>query len=98
MDWSEKMRNIEHSLGITTAEIARIIDVEPRYIHELKSGKTKNPGAAFLQKLIKLGINPSWLLTGEGDMFLPGRDPRKKEAPPESAESGKCKPGLHLPA
>jgi transcriptional regulator with XRE-family HTH domain len=80
MDWSEKVRFIEQILGTTTAQLARYIDVEARYLHEIKSGKTKNPGALFLQKLIQnLNINPTWLLTGEGEMFLPGKDPRKPQ-------------------
>lgn len=46
-----------------------------------------------------MGINPSWLLTGEGEMFLPGRDPRKKDAPQaDPAEPEKCSTVLHLPA
>lgn len=99
MEWSAIISNILDYTGYTLSYLSEFLNVDYKYLHAIKNGKSKNPKTEFIKILVeKLGINPSWLLTGEGEMFLPGRDTRKKESLPEdSAEAENCKPGLHLP-
>jgi SOS-response transcriptional repressor LexA len=73
MDWIRIIDTIEKEKPQTS--IAKMLDVRPQYISDLKSGKSKNPGADFVLKLINVyGINPSWLLNGDGPMTVDGAE------------------------
>jgi len=51
--------------------LAKVLGFSPRYIADIKKGKSKNPSPDFILALInKLNFNPLWLETGEGEMFL----------------------------
>jgi SOS-response transcriptional repressor LexA len=73
MDWIRIIDTLERERPNTS--IAKNLDVRPQYISDLKSGKSKNPGADFVLKLISVyKINPSWLLTGNGPMTIDGAE------------------------
>jgi len=64
MDWAEKVRYIEKELGYENDRgfLAKILGVRPGLISDIKSGKSKNPGADITLLFInKLGVNPDWL-------------------------------------
>ena len=66
MEWSRIIDLIEKN---TDKSVAKEVGVRSQYVSDLKSGKSKNPGADFVLKLIdKFNINPDWLLTGNGEM------------------------------
>lgn len=70
MNWSRIIDDIEKA---TNRNIAKETDVRSQYVSDLKSGKSKNPGADFVLKLISaFNLNHDWLLTGEGSMFVEG--------------------------
>ena len=67
MDWSRIIDDIEKK---TDLSVSKEVGCRTQYISDLKSGKSKNPGADFVLKLInRFDLNPNWLLTGEGLMF-----------------------------
>lgn len=47
--------------------LARALGVIPSALHHYLGGNRK-PGAAVLDKLYQLGCDPTWLLTGDGEM------------------------------
>jgi len=71
MDWSEAITYIYDAVKLSTSEIAARTGVTNKYIHDLKSGKSKNPKTEFIKALVEnLGVNPSWILTGKGPVLL----------------------------
>ena len=67
MNWSRIIDDIEKK---TESSVSKEVGCRTQYISDLRSGKSKNPGADFVLKLIdKFKLNPNWLLTGEGEMF-----------------------------
>ncbi len=67
MDWSYIIEKIESETG---KSIAKEVGCRTQYISDLKSGKSKNPGADFVLKLLKhFKLNYEWLLTGTGEIF-----------------------------
>lgn len=74
-------------LGIAQKTFGESIDIKPAYINDIIKGRAKGFSSESLVKIQTVyGVNLNWLLTGEGEMFLPGKE-LKKEAPPESAKS-----------
>ena len=67
MNWSRIIDDIEKK---TELSVSKEVGCRTQYISDLRSGKSKNPGADFVLKLIdKFKLNPNWILTGEGEMF-----------------------------
>lgn len=67
MEWSRIIDIIESKTG---KSVYKTIGCRSQYVSDLRSGKSKNPGADFVLKLIKeFNLNHEWLLTGEGEMF-----------------------------
>jgi SOS-response transcriptional repressor LexA len=75
MDWVRIIDKIETMLanvGGNKENLAKMLGFRPQYISDIKSGKSKNPGADFTLALInRLNLNPEWLETGKGDMLRP---------------------------
>ena len=67
MEWSRIIDEIETKTG---KSVYKTVGCRSQYVSDLKSGKSKNPGADFVLKLIsEFKLNHDWLLTGEGEMF-----------------------------
>lgn len=94
---NERFAYIRSCTGLNKKHFADTIAIPATIVSDIELGKREPSKEVLLKVSSVYGANLHWLLTGEGEMFLPGRDPRKKEALPPSAEAEKCKPGLHLP-
>lgn len=67
---SEALTDYFKARGITQDAIAERLGVSQQYVSKLLSGKAEF-GKRQAQKFGELfGIQPSWLLTGEGDMLI----------------------------
>lgn len=67
---SEALTDYFKARGITQDAIAERLGVSQQYVSKLLSGKAEF-GKRQAQKFGELfGIQPSWLLTGEGDMLV----------------------------
>ena len=70
----ERFKKIIKILGLTNVEFAESLGLTKAAVSEIIHGRVKKPSGPLLELLkIKFNINPTWLLTGEGDMFLPGK-------------------------
>jgi transcriptional regulator with XRE-family HTH domain len=66
----EKAENLIEEQGFDRSGLGKKLGFPSRYISDIKSGKSKNPGSDFILALInKLNFNPTWLETGEGEVF-----------------------------
>lgn len=46
-------------------------------ITDIKKGRIKTPGAEYLDQIVRgTGCSGTWLLTGEGEMFVPRENPK----------------------
>ncbi len=64
------IKNIRAQLGMKQKELANSLDISYGYLSEVESGK-KSPGLEVVGNLLqKYEVNPTYLLTGEGDYFL----------------------------
>ena len=74
MNWIriiDKAEEVVSRKGGSKADLAKILGVRPQYLSDIRSGKSKNPGSDFALALInKVGLNPEWLETGEGQPFI----------------------------
>lgn len=83
----ERLKYLLNILGISQEKFANDIGIKQGTVSDIIRGKTKNislPIARLCNFLY--GVNPTWLLTGEGDMFLPGREPKNGQNPPKVAD------------
>jgi transcriptional regulator with XRE-family HTH domain len=66
---NKRVKNIVDALGITQNAFASKIDVAGSVIYNIVNGRNK-PSFDILEKIVSLfGVNASYILTGEGDMF-----------------------------
>ena len=63
------MKKIRESLGLSRKEFAVKLGLPYRTYQNWELGQSE-PNMESLVKMLKVGINISWLLTGEGEMFL----------------------------
>lgn len=67
------------ALGISNTDMAAELRLTKGSISDILYGRVKQVSGPVLELLkIKFDVNPAWLLTGEGEMFLPGK---QKEEP-----------------
>ena len=60
-------------LKITPGTISRDLGHTTPYIHMILNGKIQRPGDEFFDYFkVRFNVNPQWLHTGEGEMFLEG--------------------------
>lgn len=68
--FSDRIHFVRKNLNLTMAEFANKIGVSKGSISFWESGKT-TPPATTLRLIAKLfNLNPEWLLTGEGEIYL----------------------------
>lgn len=104
-DYPKQINAILKALNTNQTGLSKILGVSRGIISEFTSG-SREPSKEFMFGLSKLGISLDWFLTGEGEIFLPGKDPRHgvkrdtvshlSSTAPEGEESQKLEPGSHL--
>ena len=63
---SERLRNQREACGLTTAELARLLDLDEEIILQWEKSGDYEPTISMLIPLANiLGCDPMWLLTGE---------------------------------
>jgi DNA polymerase V len=75
MDWERIIDTAERIIvngGGNKSDLAKILEVRPQYLSDIRSGKSKNPGSDFTLALInKLGFSSEWIETGQGEVLQP---------------------------
>lgn len=79
---SEMLQEIKSALSLTQAQLASALGVKLDRVKSLTSGKVAKLTRDETKSLVEnLHVNPSWLATGDGDMFQPSKTPAQASAP-----------------
>jgi transcriptional regulator with XRE-family HTH domain len=79
-DWSDFIETIKQEKGLSSAELAKKLDVRPQLLNDIEKGRSKNPSSDFLIRLIRrLGLNPNYLSEEAVPLFLKEGDRAEKE-------------------
>lgn len=69
---NERFKEIINAIGLKNKELAKELGVTPAAVSDIVNGRVKKISGSLLIILeIKYKVNPTWLLTGEGKMFIP---------------------------
>lgn len=81
VELKDRIKYLRESLNYRKSEFADILKISRSYITDIEKGKNKNISDK-LAELIKLqfNVNPRWLLTGEGEMFVEPKAKLQKES------------------
>jgi len=72
----ERLKILISATKLNQKEFSERIGVTPPALTQFLKGKSKGLNSDTLISIInEFQVNPTWLLTGEGDMFLPGKGP-----------------------
>jgi transcriptional regulator with XRE-family HTH domain len=70
-DWSDFIEKIKQEKGLSSADLAKKLDVRPQLLNDIEKGRSKNPSSDFLIRLIhRLGLNPNYLIGEAAPLFL----------------------------
>ncbi len=69
--FGDRIRELRKKKGLSIQELAALVKVSENTILRWEKGKVTPRSRTVLEKLSEiLEVNPEWLLTGEGEMFL----------------------------
>jgi len=74
---TSNIRRIREVVGLNQTTFANALDIPRTTLINYEKGMAL-PSDLLLKLKEKWGVSIDWLLTGEGEMFLPGKDPRQK--------------------
>lgn len=90
-----RIKKVREYLGMKQKDFAESIGMASSSISEVECGKT-SPGFEFFYKLSKkYKINPTYLLHGEGAMFLPEAEEADNKAGPGKKDYGDSNRKIH---
>ena len=70
----ERIIKIIKTFNLTQKEFAKNIGITSAGLNDYLKGRANDISSNKIKNIIlKYNINPIWLLTGEGKMFLPGK-------------------------
>ena len=76
----KRLVEVRKVLGIQQNEMAEKVGMHSSYLCDLENGNKSNPGVAQLYRIAEqYGVSLDYLVLGEGEMFLPGKDDEEKE-------------------
>ena len=64
----KRLRKARKELGYTQKEFAKVLGIGWQTLVRYEKGERDIP-ASVLERIIQMGIHPTWLLTGKGPMF-----------------------------
>ncbi len=72
MTLADRIRAARKEVGVTTTQMAKMMDVSRRTWESYERGES-DPRGATLERLVSIGVNSVWLLTGMGAVSLAGQ-------------------------
>ena len=83
----ERLRALRKLNNESQQELSNKTGVHRSYIADVEAGR-REPSYGFIQKLIDaIRVSPTWLMTGEGPMFLASTDRVASESPEDKESS-----------
>ncbi len=74
MKIGKRIKDLKSILNTTSKDLALELGIPVRTVGSYERDEAQ-PGSKFVYELIdKYGVNANWLLTGEGTVFIDGRD------------------------
>lgn len=71
MQMKDRIVKIITELNINQSQFASELGITPSRITDLQKGRTKSLSAEVITEIYrKFHVNPTWILTGEGEMFI----------------------------
>ena len=75
--FARRLQEVRHRLRLMQKELAGVIGFSDSFISLLEAAQTK-PGYFFFKNMMeKFNVNPLYLLSGEGEMFLEEENKKK---------------------
>ncbi|AVV50278.1 Transcriptional regulator [Leptospira santarosai] len=69
--FSDRLKKLIQTLGLSQAEFARSIDLKPAFISDLVNERAKSFSQESLLRLRTVhNVNPLWLISGEGEILI----------------------------
>ncbi|EFE8234046.1 helix-turn-helix domain-containing protein [Escherichia coli] len=84
---SSRLRTQREACGLTTAELARLLDLDEEIIIQWESGEYEPTISMLIPLANILGCDPMWLLTGE---VTPPEQPKSEEQQHHDASQQVC--------
>jgi transcriptional regulator with XRE-family HTH domain len=79
LEIGKRLIELRKVLGIQQNEMAEKVGMHSSYLCDLENGNKNNPGIGQLYRIAKkYGVSLDYLVMGEGDMFLPGKEGEEK--------------------
>lgn len=69
MTWVDRLKSVREFQRVNQQEMATLLGVPYRTYQSYETGASE-PKSKVLERLVAMGINGNWLLTGVGEMFL----------------------------
>ena len=66
----ERINDIKRELNVNNKQLEERLGLSNGYIGDIENGKNKNPSKIITALYEILRISPSWIYSGEGEMFL----------------------------
>jgi len=70
MNAGERLKAVRMYLGLSQKELANLLGVSEITVRRYEIGKIEIPKTVALALKGLYNLNPTWLLTGEGEMFI----------------------------
>ena len=69
-EYGERIRQIREALGLSQSDFAERLGIHKQMVSDVERGKQKRFNAQIEKSLVDLfGVDLSWLLYGQGEMF-----------------------------
>lgn len=69
-NFASRFKELISELNVSQAEFGRMIDKKPAFISDIVAGRSMLSAETLRLLNQKYNVNPLWLLTGEGQMFV----------------------------
>ena len=76
MQVAGRLREIRYAMTANKSAFSRTLEMSRPHLDHLLNGSA-GLADVYLHRLIEIGIDPTWLLTGQGKMFLPWREEQR---------------------
>ena len=72
MEINDRILELISATGLSRSAFSQEVGIQPQTLHHIVSGRRTKPGCEVLEKIVLRypELNPGWLLTGKGAMWL----------------------------